>query len=147
MLAALVQWYPAGMSEGQMRSHAGLRRSGTFSAYLSDLRTNAYIEQRDGELYSTQAGIDYFGENPPPAPSTTEEVLAVWEPKLRDGARRILRALVARQGQDVSLDELAEASGLTKSGTFSTYLSDLRTARLIVTGGGMARANRETLFL
>jgi hypothetical protein len=147
MLAALVQWHPSGMREGQMRSHAGLRKSGTFSTYLSDLRTNGYIEQRDGELHATQAGIEYFGKSPPPAPSTTQEVLDVWEPKLRDGARRILRALMSRRGQEVSLDELAEASGLTKSGTFSTYLSDLRTARLIVTGRGTARANRETLFL
>ena len=147
MLAALVQWHPSGMSEGQMRSHAGLRKSGTFSTYLSDLRSNGYIEQRDGELYATGAGMDYFGNNLPPAPTTTEEVLAIWEPKLRDGARRILRVLVGKQGRDMALDELAEASGLTKSGTFSTYLSDLRTARLIVTGGGMARANREPLFL
>ena len=30
MLAALVQWSPESMSEGQMRSHAGLKKSGTF---------------------------------------------------------------------------------------------------------------------
>jgi hypothetical protein len=147
MLAALVQWYPSGMSEGQMRSHAGLRKSGTFSTYMSDLRTRGYIGGRDGLLHATQSGVNYFGEAIPPAPSTTEEVLKVWERKLREGARRILRALVERQGQPVPLDDVAKASGLTKSGTFSTYLSDLRTARLIITGGGTARANRETLFL
>ncbi len=147
MLAALVKWYPSGMSEGQMRSHAGLRKSGTFSTYMSDLRRKGFIEHREGILFATQPGIDYFGETIPAAPSTTEEVLAVWEPKLRDGARRILRVLIENCDRAIPLDQLAEASGLTKSGTFSTYLSDLRTARLIVTGEGMARANAETLFL
>ena len=147
MLAALVQWQPSGMSEGQMRSHAGLRKSGTFSTYMSDLRIHGYVERRDGLLFATQAGIDYFGIDLPPAPSNTQDVLSIWEPKLREGARRILRVLVAKQAQEIPLDQLAEESGLTKSGTFSTYLSDLRTAKLIITGRGMARANRETLFL
>ena len=82
MLAALVQWFPQGMSEGQMRSHAGLRKSGTFSTYLSDLRGRELVEHREGILFATQAGMDYFGGSIPASPSTTEEVLAVWEPKL-----------------------------------------------------------------
>ena len=98
-------------------------------------------------MFATQAGLEYFGGSIPASPSTTEEVLAVWEPKLRHGARRILRVLVENKGRPVSLDELAAASGMNRSGTFSTYLSDLRTARLIITGNGLARANAETLFL
>lgn len=147
MLGALVQWHPNGMREGQMRAHAGMKKSGTFSTYMSDLRTGGYIEERGGELFATDAGIEYFGGNVPGMPSTTEDVMAVWEPKLREGARRILRVLVERGGEPVSMEDLAEASGMTKSGTFSTYLSDLRTARLIVTQRGTAAANRETLFL
>jgi hypothetical protein len=147
MLAALVQWSPEGMMMGQMRSHAGMKKSGTFTTYLSDLRQGGYMEERGGMLYATRAGVDYFGGNVPSAPSSTEEVLAVWEPKLRDGARRILRVLVNRRGHALPLEELAEHSGMTKSGTFTTYLSDLRTARLIVTERGTAAANKETLFL
>jgi hypothetical protein len=45
------------------------------------------------------------------------------------------------------MEELTAKAGLAKSGTFTTYLSCLRTARLIETGRGMAQANRETLFL
>jgi hypothetical protein len=147
MLAALVQWHPNGMAEGQMRSHAGMKKSGTFSTYMSDLRSRDLIEARDGMIFATQAGIDYFGGNIPAAPSTTEDVLSVWEPKLREGARRILRILVSVKGEAIALDELAERSGMVRSGTFSTYLSDLRTAKLIITGNSAARANRETLFL
>jgi hypothetical protein len=125
----------------------GMKQSGTFTTYLSDLRQGGYMEERGGMLYATRGGIDYFGGNVPSAPSSTEEVLAVWEPKLRDGARRILRVLVDRRGCAVPLDEVAENAGMTKSGTFTTYLSDLRTARLIVTERGTAAANKETLFL
>lgn len=146
MLAALAQWSPEGMAEGQMRAHAGMKRSGTFSTYMSDLRRGGYVEERDGLLFATESGLAYC-KHVPSAPTTTAEVLAIWEPKLREGARRMLRELIAVNGKPVDKDDLALRSGMTKSGTFSTYLSDLKTARLItVTQHGIA-ANAETLFL
>ena len=147
MLTALVQWLPNGMHVGQMRSHAGMKKSGTFTTYMSDLRKGGYIEERGGLVFATDAGSEYFGGNVPNAPQSTDEVLAVWEPKLRGGARRILKVLVDAGGEPVALEDLTSKSGMTKSGTFTTYLSDLRTARLIVTERGVAMANRETLFL
>jgi len=146
MLAALAMWAPNGMTEGQMRAHAGLKKSGTFSAYLSDLR-KGYIEERGGLVFATQEGLDYC-QHIPPAPQTTEEVLAIWSPKLRDGARRMLLALVGKGGQPITKEELGEIAGLQKSGTFSAYLSDLKTARLVVVNrDGTVAANSETLFL
>jgi len=147
MLSALVQWSPEGMAIGQMRSHAGMKKSGTFTTYMSDLRKGVYIDERDGKVYATEEGLKYFGGNVPSAPTTTEEVLSIWEPKLRDGARRILRVLVDAGGDPVSMEDLTAKANLAKSGTFTTYLSDLRTARLITTERGQASANRETLFL
>ena len=147
MLAALCQWFPEPMSFGQMRSHAGMKKSGTFSTYLSDLRRGGYIVENGDTLSATQAGMAYFGSNIPKAPSTTEEVLAIWNPKLRDGARRILSVLVTGGGLACEREELARLAGMTTSGTFSTYLSDLRTARLIETKAGMVKANQQTLFL
>jgi len=146
MLGALVQWHPNGMTLGQMRAHAGLKKSGTVSAYLSDLRRGQFMEERDGMLFSTQIGLDYF-EHLPQAPTTTQEVLDIWRPKLRDGARRMLEVLVEQAGEQMSREELGEKANLVKSGTFSAYLSDLKTARLaVVTPSGIA-ADRETLFL
>jgi hypothetical protein len=146
MLAALAQWSPNGMTEGQMRAHAGLKKSGTFSAYLSDLR-KGYIEERDGLVFASEQGLEY-SQHVAPAPESTEEVLAIWKPKLRDGARRMLEALVAKGGEAISKEDLGELSQLQKSGTFSAYLSDLKTARLaIVSRDGMVAANKETLFL
>lgn len=146
MLAALCRWSPNGMMEGQMRAQAGMKKSGTFSAYMSDLRGGGYIEARDGLIFASQAGLDYFGEVPA-APQSTEEVLEIWRPKLRDGARRMLDALVAAGGRAMGREELATAAGLTNSGTFSAYLSDLRTARLAVVERDGVAADRESLFL
>lgn len=146
MLAALCRWSPNGMMEGQMRAQAGMKKSGTFSAYMSDLRGGGYIEERDGLIFASPAGLDYFGEVPA-APQSTDEVLEIWRPKLRDGARRMLDALVTAGGRPMGREELAEAAGLTNSGTFSAYLSDLRTARLAVVGRDGVAADRESLFL
>ena len=106
MLAALVQWSPEGMLEGQMRSHAGMKNSGTYRNYLSDLRTAGHIETRGNLMFATQSGLDYFGGNIPASPSSTEEVLAIWKPKLREGAKRILDVLVSKGGNDVALGRI-----------------------------------------
>ena len=88
MLAALAQWFPGSMAEGQMRSHAGLKKSGTFSAYMSDLRRGGFIVERNGEVFASETGLEYC-QHVPAAPRTTEEVVAIWNSKLRDGARRM----------------------------------------------------------
>lgn len=74
-------------------------------------------------------------------------VLDPTDAKLRDGARRMLDVLVAAGGEFVGREDLAQAAGMTKSGTFTTYLSDLRTARLVVIENRGVAVNRETLFL
>lgn len=146
MLAAVVTWHPNGMTEGQMRSHAGLKKSGTFSAYMSDLRTGQYIEERGGMIYATELGLEHC-KHAPSSPTSTEEVLSVWNPKLRDGARRMLKVLVEAGGELIQKEELGERANLKKSGTFSAYLSDLKTARLVtITRDGIA-ADKDTLFL
>jgi hypothetical protein len=124
-----------------------MKKSGTFSTYMSDLRRGGYMEQRGDDLFATQAGIDYFGGNIPAAPSTKDEVLAVWRPKLREGARRMLEYLVQHPRTIMTKDELAEGAGMSNAGTFSTYLSDLRRAQLIVVAGNEVHANKDTLFL
>ena len=147
MLAALAQWSPGGMTLGQMRAHAGLKKSGTFSAYMSDLRKGGYIRENGSLVFATDAGLDYC-KHIPPAPASTEEVLQVWTPKLRDGAVRMLNVLVEAGGEPIGKEELGERAGLKKPGTFSAYLSDLKTARLVVVHrDGTVAADKETLFL
>ena len=126
--------------------YAGLKKSGTYSAYKGDLRKYGFMEERDGECFATEAGIDWLGHDMP-SPSTTEEVLAVWIPKLRLGARRMLQVLVGRKGEWMTDEELLEESDLLNSGTYSAYKTDLRTARLAITQGGRIAANKDPLFL
>lgn len=96
---------------------------------------------------ATDAGLEYC-KHVPAAPQTTEDVVAIWSGKLRDGARRMLAVLVEAGGEPLSKDDLGERAQLQQSGTFSTYLSDLKTARLaVVNRDGTVAANRETLFL
>jgi hypothetical protein len=147
MLAALCQFFPAGMPDGWLRSHAGLKKSGTYSAYKSDLFRHGYAEKRGVTLLATQAGLDYFDGDVPAAPQTTQDVVDLWSSKLRDGARRMLQRLIEHGGEAVPHEQLYLESELVKSGTASAYLGDLKRAQLaLVTRDGVA-ANRETLFL
>jgi uncharacterized protein len=147
LLEVLVAWHPNSITEGHWRSNAGLRKTGTFSNYKSLLITQGLIS-KDGDKYqATQAGIDWFGDDRPQAPQTTEEVLSIWNSKLPDGARRMLKVLVEHRGEPVSEDTLLEESQLKKTGTFSNYKSMLITAKLIKKNGNMLAADKETLFL
>jgi hypothetical protein len=148
MLSALVQWHPRGMSEGHLRSNAGLSRGGTFDTYKSYLRSAGLIDKgSDGLLHATEAGIDYFSGDVPTAPQSTEEVVAVWKQKLSGGACRMLDVIVQQGGEPISKEELMVAANLSKGGTFDTYLSYLRTAHLIKVERGMVMGDKETLFL
>jgi len=148
LLSAVLTWYGKGLSEGTWRAAATLKKSGTYDTYKSILVTNGLVEVRsDGLVYATEAGLKYAGNDLPPTPTTTAEVLALWEKKLTPGARRMLQALI-RVGRPMSKEELgAEAEISHTGGSFDTYLSSLKTAQLIVKNGKTFVANREVLFL
>lgn len=150
MLAVLVQWHPVGMTEGQLRPLAKMAKSGTYGTYKSILLTNRFIESRGDLLYATASGVAAIGKGRIPVPRTTAEVLALWEPRLKAGARRMLRVLVGHRGRPISRDTLAREAGMNTSGTFGTYLSLLKTAGLVETagpGGGQIAAHKKALLL
>lgn len=146
MLAVLAQWYPEGLTEGVVRAQAGMKRSGTYDSYKSALRSQGVMELRDGKMFATQTGVDYCGSGIPAPPQSYEEVRAIWDNKLRKGARRMLDVLVSHP-EGLSRAELAEGAGMAESGTFDSYLSALRTARLITAEGGVLAPNAEVLLL
>jgi uncharacterized protein len=147
LLMALVQWHPNGMTEGQWRAHAGLRKTGTYTTYRSALKTAGLIEQRGSEMFATDGGIAFIGSETPDAPTTTEEMLALWEPKLGAGPAKMLRTLIEHRGEPIPNEELAQECGWKLTGTFTTYRSRLVSAKLAESRGGMVWANKETLFL
>ena len=68
--------------------------------------------------------------------------------KLKRGARAMLDVLVEHRGRPMSREALGAAVEMEPgSGTFSSYLSDLRQAGLIITGAQGVQANAETLLL
>lgn len=149
MLEAAAMYYPNGVTEGQMAAQAGVKRSGgSFSSYKSNLKTNGFLLERSGLFYATESGMAHLGETPS-SPQSTREVLDVWIPKLRPGAQRMLAVLVEEGGNALSYEDLSARSGInSEGGSFSSYLSNLRTAGLAVDAGRrMAAANKEVLFL
>lgn len=148
MLAVLAKWYPAAISEGQLRAEAGLRKGGTFDTYKSRLSTAGYIlKQGDGKFAATEIGRDAIGSEALDVPQSTADVIAIWRPKLAAGAMRILEALIHYGGM-MSKEELQTASGLSEGGTFDTYISRLRTANLILSPErGYFVRNEQTLLL
>lgn len=147
LLAALVQWYPNGMSEGQWRSHARLRKTGTYTTYRSMLKSAGLVEQRGGEMFATEGGCEFLGDDRIESPTTTDEMVALWAPKLGASPTKMLQALIAYGGEPITNEQLAEECGWRITGTYTTYRSKLVSAKLAVLGRGTVAANKETLFL
>lgn len=142
ILIALAQC-PGGLTNRQIGVRATLSsKSGTFSTYLSRARSQGWIEGA-GTLRITESGLEALGAYDP-LPSGPD-LLAYWLRELGGGAGRILQVVAEAYPQSLSNAEVGERANLASgSGTFSTYLSRLRTLELI-TGRGELRAS-EDLF-
>ena len=131
MMIALAQ--RPGLTNRQLGVRAGLSsRSGTFSTYLSRGRRRGWIAGDSGQpLRITDTGLRALGTYEPLP--VGQELLAYWLRELGEsGAARILRALAEAYPKALSHDELGERAEISaRSGTFSTYLSRLRTLELI----------------
>ena len=130
MLIALAQ-NPDGCDRAQLGILAGMSsRSGTFSTYLSRMRGSGWAVDEGGKMFATDEGIEALGDFEPLP--TGDALIDHWQRQLGDGgAGRMFTALFEAGEIGLGRDELAEAAGLSsRSGTFSTYLSRLRTLKL-----------------
>ena len=144
----LAGYYPEALKRNVVATLCGVVDGGNFSNRLSELRTNGLLEDPGRGLIKASAlcAERYAGSFQPP--SNTEEVVRLWEPKLGELARKILRELVTAQGEAVPRGDLAAAVGVADGGNFSNRLSELRTAGLLVDPQrGHVAGNKETLFL
>jgi len=140
MMIALAQ-RPQGLTNRQLGVRAGLSsRSGTFSTYLSRGRSEGWIVDVGEKRSITDAGLLALGHwNPLPE---GRDLVEYWLRELKGGASRMLAVLADVQGP-LTNEELGEAAGIShRSGTFSTYLSRLRTLEL-VEGRGELRLSEE----
>lgn len=145
MLRALVSMGRP-LSRAQVATLAGLSpKSGTFSDYLSVLRTNRFVDDHGTELVATPLGVKVAGDVGRPV--TTPQLVELWKSKFKKGARSMLEVLVATHPRGVTRDELARRVGISSaSGTFSDYLSNLRSNGLIEQRGRELFAS-SSLFL
>lgn len=125
----------AGSSEGHLdKVSLAIRAqlahsSGTTGTYLSELKRAGYIENwgDTGELALTAAGRQQVGNLV--VMHSNERTREFWMLEVGGGKQRILQALYAKGV--LRKEALAEAAGLTLSGTFDTYLSSLSKLGLI----------------
>lgn len=141
----VLAWYPKELTRTMLATLAGLKASsGTYSNYLSILKTSGMIEVNGSKVVPTRAGLDYIGAVAPMSESDLQEQ---WRRKLTGGAQRMFDILLREYPDGLSRQELADAAELVaSSGTYSNYLSILRTNNLIEEYDGMVRASH-TLFL
>lgn len=141
ILVALAQ-RPEGLTNRQIGVRAGLSsKSGTFSTYISKARSSGWVEGHS-PLVITKAGIEALGDYDPLP--TGRDLLDHWLGELGDsGAARLLKAIADAYPNTLTNAEAGERASLShQSGTFSTYLSKLRTLELIE-GRGELRAADE----
>ncbi|NUS38285.1 MAG: DUF87 domain-containing protein [Lysobacter sp.] len=143
ILRELAARSPAGYTRAQVGALTGFSASGgTFGTYFSNLKKAGFLEERDGLVFATDAGVAHLGGDVPPAPTTHEEAMALWKRALRSGAFRMLEVIVTAGQDGVTRDQLGAAIDMAhKGGTFGTYLSNLRTNGLVTESGGRLVAN------
>ena len=144
----LAAYHPEPMKRSILAALCGVVDGGSFSNRLSECRVAGLLEDPErGMVKATEECVRQFAGTFQ-APANTEEVLALWAPKLGQLARQILRKLVDAGGEAVRRSDLAESLGLVDGGSFSNRLSECRVAGLLVDPSrGMVAANREALFL
>lgn len=149
MLRALASREPNELTRNQLATLAGLSaNSGTFSTYLSKLRTAGAVYESATGFTITQTGMGMLGETVP-QPMSTADLVAQWKEKFPGKVGEMLDRLVERFPSTLSKEELGDVVGITPtSGTYSTYLSKLRSNGLVVVdrSTGQLKAS-EDLFL
>lgn len=147
IVETLAMHYPMKFTKPQIGTLTKFKiTGGTFSTYWSQIRNAGLIEESDGLFWASEAGLDFAGVRPE-APRTTAEHLAMWNARLKRGAREILEVLVNHYPDPWTKEDLGFELGMAHTGgTFNTYISHLRTNKLIETDGDKLHAS-DWLFL
>jgi hypothetical protein len=136
MLETLVSRYPMKLTRSQLGTFSRMSpRSGSYTSYLSILRSRGFIVEEGDILYASGAGLDFMGGAGTKAPQSQDEVRDMWRKILKPGAARMFDVLLSR-GDFMTREELGAEAGMSPaSGSFTSYLSILRKNGLIVDRG------------
>jgi hypothetical protein len=121
------------MTRSALAVKAVINPSGTYSTYLSALRSAEYIvDVGDGLIGITESGLAWIrerlGNNLGSKPSK-QQLIEQWKQYHLVGKSKDMIDAVAELG-DVNRETLAQTIGMEMSGTFSTYLSSIMSAGL-----------------
>lgn len=133
ILQALDAYPEDSLTKVQLGVLASLKHSsGTFSNYISLLKQSEYIQVHSSGISITDNGVIFLQENNL-IQIQVPDIKAVWRSKLTGGAVRMFDILIERYPDGISRYDLALEAGLTaQSGTFSNYISKLKTNQLMV---------------
>jgi hypothetical protein len=148
ILHALAQRYPMRLTLAQVATLSRFKKSGgTFGSYISVLRKRGFLDEQDGLFTLSQAALEFLGEDIPPMPQTTRDLLNMWRGALKKGAAEMLDALVEIYPEWMTREQLALVTGKeVTGGAFGSYLSMLKVNGLAVVEGQQVRAS-DTLFI
>jgi hypothetical protein len=131
-LAVLASVYPAGMTEAQWAVASGLKRTGgTWSAYVSRLRSGGRIQEQGDLFFVTDSGMADIGTGAVHMPPAGPELVEFWAQRI-SGVGPMLRKLAEIYPEWISRDDLAaDLTMAANGGTFQAYISRLRSPGLI----------------
>lgn len=143
MMVALAQ---AGkpLQDGQLSARAGMALSGTFDTYIGQMRQNGWVIGTRQDLQITDDGLRALG--PYEELPTGAALQRYWLDKMGSGKKReMLRVLIEAYPKAIPDDQVAHGAAMSLSGTFDTYIGQLR-ALMLVEGPRSALRASEELF-
>lgn len=120
--------YQEGVERDQLSVLSGYKRSSR-DAYLARLKKRGLIDERGGKIISTESGIAALGSDYEPLPEG-EDLQRYWLARLPEGEKKILKVLLAQNGQAIEREALDEATGYKRSSR-DAYLSRLLARRIV----------------
>lgn len=145
MLGMLKAFHPNDVPRKRLATLVGMSpESGTFSDYMSLLRTQSLIAESGGGISLGPNGVELMADVEA-LPPTQEELVALWMPRLKGKSKVMLQALIDAYPDGLTRAELGAEVEMADSGTFSDYLSLIRTAGLLDESRGKLFAS-EDLF-
>jgi hypothetical protein len=146
MLNVLGARYPMTFTRPQLAALTKMSpKSGTFGTYMSLLRSNGLIDLTDGQISLTEAGRAQ-ADSTTATPQTSAEVIDMWRSVFTGGARRMFDRLTEAYPAGLTREELGQWAGISpSSGTFGTYLSQLKRTGVVGVSGSEIKAS-DVLF-
>lgn len=134
ILDAVAWWKSTGIDSPTMAQVAGAARyavGGNFNTLCSSLTVGGYLERpAPGTLSLTTSGLT--NANQPDTPGSLDEIQRRVREILKAPQQKIFNALLDAMPNDISMPDLATASGYQVGGNFNTLVSSLSVREILV---------------